>query len=449
MASILQFRPLFRESLSRIRARINADANAGLAPADPSYLDTTPGGFFWDLTQSPALEIARLWDALNEMAASVFPAYSWGIYLDEHGVTLNTPRKDAVAATGSVTFTGTVGTLIPTGVEVATEQVDPDVDPTFFRTVDSEVIPIGGTVDVQVQAVEKGSLGNVAAGTVSVLYSPVDGVASITNLQPVSGGTDIETDEQYRRRILLAYAGAHGAGTRADYEMWALAYPGVSYVYVDPLWNGAGTVRVVVTDVYNKPVSQSVVDGLQAELDPYKAIAHLTAGITFPVANISIDDVTSFLAFGDAQIGSTKFSYTGKSSSQLTGVSGGAGTFVTGTEVKQSGLGHGKAPIGAIVTIATPASVTINVTATIVPETGYSLTGAGGTIPLGDDIVAAITDYIGSLGPADSVVLNAVKARIMDVQGVFDVSALQLNGAGLNISMTPLQVAQIGAVTLT
>jgi uncharacterized phage protein gp47/JayE len=264
-----EFIPIFQETPDRIRARMFADVNAGLDPNDPDFLDTTPGGLVWDLVSADVLEIERLWDAVgSEMIAAMLPAYAWGTYLDEHAATVGLTRKPAVPSAGTVTFTGTAGTLIASGTQVATVQTDPESEPVIFATTAPGTIPGGGSIALAVEAVIAGTAGNVVAGAVSVLLSPLDGIASLTNADPTLGGADVETDEALRRRILLVYTGSQGSGTRSDYLSWALAYPGVGFATVEPLWNGDGTVRVVVTDAANRPVSGTIVSGLQAQLDP-------------------------------------------------------------------------------------------------------------------------------------------------------------------------------------
>lgn len=385
MPGFEDFVPIFQETPDRIRARMFADMNAGLDPTDPGFVDTTPGGFAWDMIAAAVLELERLWDAVgSEMISASLPAYAWGTYLDEHGITVGLTRKAAVQATGSVTFTGTVGTLIATGTQVGTVQTDPDADIIVFATTAPATIPGGGSIVVPVQAVEAGSAGNVVAGSITVLLSPLDGISAITNPDPTLSGADVETDEAFRNRILLAYTGAQGSGTIADYQGWALAYPGVGYVNVEPLWAGNGTVRVTVTDANNRPVSAATVSGLQALLDPV------------------------------------------------------------------AGQGRGLAPIGATVTVATPSTVTVNVAATVVAylASGYSLDGTGGTIAVRADLVKAIGDYINTLPPGHNVILQHVIARFFEVAGVQDVSAVQLNGAASNVTITALQVPLLGTVTL-
>lgn len=268
MPSILDRIPLLAVSVEEIRGRVDADANAGLDPDDDRFIDTTEGGFYWDLTQPAILEIARLWDfAASEVPAAIYVASSWGENLDDHGETIDVPRTDESFATGEVTFSGENSTIIGIGVEIGTAQTDPDEDPPSYVTTASGTIE-EGTLTLAVKAVEAGVASNVEAGAAAFLLSPIEGVEGVENAEAITGGSDVETDESYRARLLLELGAAQGAGNVADYKRWALAYEGVGFVKVVPLWEGPGTVLVVVTDDENNPVSKSVIEGLQNELDP-------------------------------------------------------------------------------------------------------------------------------------------------------------------------------------
>lgn len=486
--AFINFLPVTAEDADTVRARFNADANAGLDPSDPAFIDTTEGGFFWDLTQPGVLESVRLWDFLGtEMVAAMFPGTSWGDYLDLHGETINLPRDDEVEATATVLFAGVVGTLIPANTQVATVQPDPSAQtqPVIFTTdrtitlVDTpgptNLVPTpsgtGGTLPagvyyymvtaigangetiasnevtvtltgatssvalawtaaagataykiyrgstpsaevllaspggtgttytdtgaaapgtaivptnaVGVHASVAGSAGNVGSAAITQVLSPLAGAPTVTNQQPASGGADVESDERYRLRILAAYGQASGAGNVADYVRWALTIPQIGFVTVQPLWAGAGTVRLIITDRGNDPLSASIVTQLQIYLDP----------------------------------------------------------------VPQQG--QGQAPIGALVTVATPSSLAVNSVGVITHAAGYTLDGTAGSIPTRPTITTAIQNYLNSLPPGQNAVLNAVIRQIMEVPGVIDVSGVTLNGSALNVTVGALQVATAGTVNLS
>jgi uncharacterized phage protein gp47/JayE len=364
---------------------MDADANAGQDPESNFFLDTAPGGFFFDLTQPWVLQAVRLYDLIAvEYVAATLPAYAWGPYLDYLGETWTVPRKDASPAGGTVAFTGTNGTIIPPGTEVGTVQIDPDSDPITFVTTASGTIS-GGTVSIPVIADVAGASGNVGAGTVSQLLSPVDGVTAVTNASALTGGADEESDELYQERLLKFIGSPQGGGNMTDYERWALEEPTIGYVTVEAVWSGPGTVRVIITDRTNRPVAAAVVTALQAKLDPV------------------------------------------------------------------AGQGMGVAPIGATVTVATPANLNVNVAADVAFRQGYTLTGTGGTIAIQQDITDAIKSYVDYLPPGQDVYVSKIVDVLVEVDGVDDVllSSVLLNGANTNLAVGSLQVALTGTVTIT
>jgi uncharacterized phage protein gp47/JayE len=385
MANILDFIPPFQETIDMIRARLNADANSGVAPDDPAFLDPAPGGFFWDLTQAPALEQERQYEALNEALAATFPQYAWGTYLDEHALVVGLTRNDSVAASGVVTFTGAPGTLIASGVQVGAAQTDPDADSLIYETIASATIPGGGAVDVAVQARTRGSAFNITAGQLTVLLSGIEGISSVTNAAAISGGADVEADEALLNRILLAWQGVHGGGTVDDYISWALDYPGVGFVRINPLWAGPGTVQVVITDINNQAMSPTAIAGLQAILDP-----------------------------------------------------------IPGRGLGKAPVGH-TVTVSTPAVVPVPVSATID----FLTGTNYSLDGTGGTIAVRGAIEAAIRDYVNTLSPGDDVILQEVVGRIMSIVGVYDTATVMLNGASTNFAITGAQVAQAGTIALT
>lgn len=282
MPDFIEFLPLLRRSIDEIRAQVDTDANAGIDPADDRYVDTTVGGFFHDLTQAVLLEIERMWDFLaTEVPAAGMLPFAFGTYLDDWGDALGVPRKDEVRATGSVTLTADAdGAAIGTNARFAVPPASADEDPIAFEATAAVTIPANGTASVPIRAVDPGSAGNVSAGQITQLLSPITGtVTNVTNPVRTLGGTDVETDEAYRDRLLLEFRGAQGSGTIADYQRWALAEPGVGYASVQPIWNGPGTVRVVITDIDNRPVPSTTVDALKARLDPVSGEGRGTAPI--------------------------------------------------------------------------------------------------------------------------------------------------------------------------
>lgn len=139
-------------------------------------------------------------------------ATSSGSDLDSWMADFSLIRLPAVAATGTVTFsrfTPTAMALIPAGALVRTA----DGTQTFAVSADTLLatwnpasngyfISAGvAALDVPVTAQTSGLLGNVQAGTISLLATALPGIDSVTNASQFENGQDAETDSAFRSRF--------------------------------------------------------------------------------------------------------------------------------------------------------------------------------------------------------------------------------------------------------
>lgn len=91
----------------------------------------------------------------------------------------------------------------------------------YFHATQRAVLPKGHfSVDVPVECTVIGSIGNVAPGTMASVGSTL-GIATVTNLSPMTGGIDVESDDELRARFKATLL-RNVAGT-ADFYL-ALAY---------------------------------------------------------------------------------------------------------------------------------------------------------------------------------------------------------------------------------
>lgn len=162
-------------------------------------------------------------------------------YLDRHGAEMKppVPRKVAARAGGIVTLTSPGPATLATGAVLARS------DGVQF-TVDAGIaLPAAGVAEVRVTAILSGSSGNTAASAVLSVSSGLTGTASLAvTASGLGGGADAEQDEAYRARLLFAKAYPEHGGAPADWLRYALAVPGVTAAYIDPLAAGRGTVVV-------------------------------------------------------------------------------------------------------------------------------------------------------------------------------------------------------------
>ncbi|WP_366209123.1 baseplate J/gp47 family protein [Klebsiella pneumoniae] len=144
-------------------------------------------------------------------------------------------RKAASYASGPVTFTGTKPLVIDT--EMQTQD-----GVRYHVTATSD--PSAGKITVTVQADETGLSGNLTAGDVLTLISPVAGVNSdgVVAEAGISGGADVESVAELLTRLLYRKRNPPTGGALHDYVIWATELPGISRAWAFDCWHGLGTV---------------------------------------------------------------------------------------------------------------------------------------------------------------------------------------------------------------
>lgn len=174
-----------------------------------------------------AVQLAAAWEALGELATALDPDQAVGEILDGlvalSGVT---PRQGALPSVGSVTLSGTNGTVIPAGARIrgASSRV-------VVETVQQVTLtPSGGapSATVGVRALEVGPL-EVPAGDLSEIVTPYAGWASVTNPAALVPGRLIESDFALRVRREL---GPEGSGTEGGIRGALLEVPEVQQAAV-------------------------------------------------------------------------------------------------------------------------------------------------------------------------------------------------------------------------
>jgi len=111
-----------------------------------------------------------------------------------------------------------------------------------------------GVIDLDALAQEIGEAQNVAARILEVQEDSVAGIDKVTNPEPFGGGSDIESDDDYRARLIEFIQKDPGAGNIDDYISWAKEVPGIAGASCIPEWQeaygpleGPGTVKVIVS----------------------------------------------------------------------------------------------------------------------------------------------------------------------------------------------------------
>lgn len=230
------------------------------------------GTFSFDTMAANAKEFEKAYAEMDLIVDAAFPQTSWGKYLDYLAEELaGMDRRQATAAVAVLTISGTAGVTVPAGSLFSTEAG------VNFTTNEDAVVASGGTVDVKATAQDTGAGGNVEAGTIIKIPVSIYGVSSVTNKSAAYDGYEEESDTSLLARLLFAVRQPATSGNVYHYIEWATSVSGVGAVKIIPLWNGNGTVKVIVVDA-NKDTSSD--DLLQEVRDAIAKNAPIGATVT-------------------------------------------------------------------------------------------------------------------------------------------------------------------------
>lgn len=195
---------------------------------------------------------------------NVFAAFASGVYGDQakvdndtyitssspqaltlHGQDLDIPQLQATpASSDSVTINGPNATVVNPGQLTF---IYNSTGITYTNTTGGTIS--GGTLIVSIQATTPGSITNVAAPATLSLIAPPNGIGNSATLNDdLAGGSDLESTDSYRSRLLSRLQMPPAGGNATDIRNMAFAAdPAVRTVIVIPFALGLGTVGVYIT----------------------------------------------------------------------------------------------------------------------------------------------------------------------------------------------------------
>lgn len=228
-------------------------------------VQTREGSFAAELAGPVAVELAACYQAIAALLPAIYVDEGSGGFIDVAAGRYGIKRKEGTRAACTLTLKGRAGLVIPAGTVFLTETG-------LEFTLDSPVTLDGtGSGEGVLTAGEVGDSYNVAAGAVSSMVTTMTGLDSWTSGQ-ATGGTDPETDEALVGRLYAHWQTPATSGNIYDYQQWATAVDGVGAARVLPLWNGAGTVKVLLVSQERRPVDSAVVNAVTAYIEEQRPI---------------------------------------------------------------------------------------------------------------------------------------------------------------------------------
>ena len=142
-----------------------------------------------------AFTVSQNWEALEDNYYNSYIDTCEGINIDRLGALVGIQRKQAQPETVILNFTGSEYTIIPENFLVQT------ASGILYKTIESKSITVG-IANVQASANEVGTVSRVTSEQLTEIVTPIAGVDTVTNNLASSGGSLLESDADYKSRIL-------------------------------------------------------------------------------------------------------------------------------------------------------------------------------------------------------------------------------------------------------
>jgi len=236
----------------------------------PENIDKSQGQHVYNLTRPTALVAAELYQqTIPNILRLIFPMWAYGEWLDYHAQLRGITRRSQTAASGSIIVMGTPPFSIAEGTEFATA-ANNNQPAVFYRATknisvtetesDSQFV----SIKIPVECTQTGTIGNTVEHTIIFLSVRQDNIKSVDNISPITGGTEIESDESLRKRVLEydSLKSISYVGSVSDYKRWSKEVDGVGEATVIPAQDDSGLVTIVITDSNGEPANEKLCESV-------------------------------------------------------------------------------------------------------------------------------------------------------------------------------------------
>jgi uncharacterized phage protein gp47/JayE len=257
----------------------------------PTLTDFQVGSVIRTIYESFAYEIGILYEQLNQVYLSAFIDSAEGSQLEMLVALLGIQRGLPDFAEGTVTFQRDLGTdiiEIPVGTLVTTE--DSEKSPKkAYTTIESQIFPANSkTLDVKIQAVERGEKQVTKEETINIMPLPIPGIKSVINKSPIQfTGKKTETDEELRQRAKIALISS-GKASNIALKNALLSQPSVREVKLIERFNDSDK-KYGLVDIFVDGVdfsNETKVQSLKSQIDKVRAagvFVRLQSAILVPI----------------------------------------------------------------------------------------------------------------------------------------------------------------------
>jgi uncharacterized phage protein gp47/JayE len=245
-------------ALRDVRSLVRDAVNASLPGADASV----PNSVLRVMTDNQGALCHLTLQYVDWLALQLLPDTSETEWLDRHGQIWlvnadgSKGRKLATLSSGTASFQSLIdgvvvpqGTVLQSGVNLPAGFDSPN-NVVMFETLEDITCYMAAPSIANIRALDGGAFGNLDPGTGLTIAPYIANMTDMATVISLAGGTDTETDDELRARILLRIQQPPMGGDVEDYVQWALQVPGVTRAWaVSEMGIGTITVRFMMDDL--------------------------------------------------------------------------------------------------------------------------------------------------------------------------------------------------------
>ena len=243
-------------------------------------IDKREGSFTSNMVSPLSQELAKAYINMSDILSLGFIEDNFDTFLDKRVSEFGVYRKQGSKAIGEIKVEGKDGATIENGTIIKANDL-------YFTVLNDIELPNDNTI--YVEANEVGYKYNLLPNTEFELVEKNDKVTKLINEVEFANGVDVESDEDLRKRFIKVVNNPSTSGNKNHYEEWALEVNGVGRAMVYPLWNGNGTVKVMIVGNDNKPVSEDIVENCKLHIEENMPIGCQLTVTTPSLLNVAVN----------------------------------------------------------------------------------------------------------------------------------------------------------------
>lgn len=233
-------------------------------------VDKREGSVIYDALAPAAYKLAETYFMLNAFLDLVSGDTAVGEFLDRVVADYGIARKSATYAIRKIETTGEVDLGTRWGIQGLVYTITELISPSTYKAVCEQY----------------GAIGNQYSGALENIDNVNGVIAILTDI--VVSGADEETDDNLRTRFYLDLQRPATSGNADNYKQWALDVAGIGDAKVLPLWNGPGTVKVVIVDSDKNPATEQLVQAVHSYIETARPVGALVDIVSAGKQDINI-----------------------------------------------------------------------------------------------------------------------------------------------------------------